>query len=100
VDAAWSAWHAIRGGLYGSQEGCPAARAALHFARRACRRRLKEKKREYELECQVQQLETYFGPEQKDYWRVFFSERVPTNPLSDVPGCLDGLFQGAAWRCS
>jgi hypothetical protein len=50
---------------------------------------LKEKKREYELQCQVQLLATYFGPEQKDYWRVFFSERVPTNPLSDVAAWTD-----------
>jgi hypothetical protein len=37
----------------------------------------------------VQLLETYFGPEQKNYWRVFFSETVPTNPLSDVGACTD-----------
>jgi hypothetical protein len=29
-------------------------------------------------------LETYFGTEQKDFWRVFFSDRRPSTALSDV----------------
>lgn len=84
LDDAWASWHTSRGGIYGSQEGCPAAKAALQAARRAYKARCKERKREFELRSQIQLLETYFGPEQKDYWRVFFSERAPSTPLSDV----------------
>jgi hypothetical protein len=53
-------------------------------ARRAYKTCIKEKKREYELRCQVALLETYFGTEQKDFWRVLFADRRPSPALADV----------------
>jgi len=95
---AWRIWHASRGGLYGSMEGCPVARAALQDARRAYKACCKAKKREHELRCQVEMLETYFGTEQKDYWRVFFSDRRPSTALSDVTAWTEyfGTLLGTA----
>lgn len=84
LDEAWGAWHASRGGIYGSLEGCQVARAALQQARRVYKLRCKEKKCEHQLRCQVAMLEAYFGPEQKNYWRAFFASQSPPLPLSDV----------------
>jgi hypothetical protein len=53
----------------------------------------KRKKREYELRHQVALLETYFGTEQKDFWRVFFAARRPSPALADV-GSWTEYFRG------
>jgi len=84
LNQAWSVWHASRGGLYGSLDSCPVARAALQEARRAYKACCKQKKREHQMRCQVELLETFFGTEQKDFWRVFFADRRPYTALSDV----------------
>jgi hypothetical protein len=44
MDQAWAVVHASRGGVYGNQEECPLARAALVAARRAYKTCIKEKK--------------------------------------------------------
>lgn len=84
LNVAWDAWHTSRGGLYGSQEGCPHARAALVEARHAYKRTCRDKKRQHDLRQQLDLLKTYFGPEQKDYWKVFFGACKLPIPLTDV----------------
>jgi len=84
LDAAWEAWHASRGGVYGTQDGCPVARQALQVARRAYRRCCQLKKNEHAMGVQIDMLRTYFGHTQKDYWKAFFGDRAPQTPLADV----------------
>jgi hypothetical protein len=93
VDQAWAVLHASRGGVYDNQAECPLARAALVAARRAYKTCIKEKKREYELRCQVALLETYFGSKQKDFWRVFLADRRPSTALADVDAWTE-YFRG------
>jgi sorting nexin-29 len=38
---------------------------------------------------QISMLGTYFGHTQKDYWHVFFGDRRPQTPLSDVAAWTD-----------
>jgi hypothetical protein len=89
LDGAWAAWHASRGGVYFSQDGCPIAWHALVEARQECKRCCKRKKREHEIRVQIDMLGTYFGHTQKDYWHVFFGDRRPQTPLSDVAAWTD-----------
>lgn len=70
--------------MYGSLEGCPLARQQMIDVRRDYRHCCKAKKREFQHRRQVQLLETYFGPHQKDYWQVFFGCGKGTTPLTDV----------------
>jgi sorting nexin-29 len=53
-------------------------------ARRAYKQCCKAKKREFQHQRQLQLLETYFGPNQKDYWQAFFGAGRPLTPLTDV----------------
>lgn len=89
LDAAWEAWHASRGGVYGTQDGCPQARRALQAARKAYRRCCQAKKSEHAMSVQIDMLQTYFGHTQKDYWKVFFGDRAPQTPLTDVAAWTD-----------
>lgn len=84
LDAAWQPWHDSRGGVYGAQAGCPEARLALQAARRAYKRCCQAKKTAHAMSVQIDMLRTYFGHTQKDYWRVFFGDRAPQTPLTDV----------------
>lgn len=89
LDAAWEAWHASRGGVYGTQAGCPVARQALVEARRAYKRCCQAKKNEHAMGVQIDMLQAYFGHSQKDYWKAFFGDRAPQTPLTDVAAWTD-----------
>lgn len=84
LDDAWRAWHVSRGGVYGAQDGCPVARQALLAARHAYKSCCKSKRNAHAMSVQIDMLRTYFGTTQKDYWRVFFGDRAPQTPLTDV----------------
>jgi hypothetical protein len=82
----WAAWHASRGGVFGSQAGSAVARAAFEAARRAYKLCCRRKKHQHQLERQHRLLEEYFGGDARAFWQALSGGRPPRLALTDVEG--------------
>jgi len=79
--SAWQAWQDSR---VGGGPGDPTLHEAMKAARRGYRQACNWKRRAQQQQQQISLIETYFGPGQRDFWKVFLNKHHSPCPVDDV----------------